>query len=489
MRTRQGTPLLRSFAARAGALAALAAAGCTRAAPGPRPPDVVLITLESLRIDRVGAQGGASPGRPRVPLTPNLDAFAAGATLYPDAHSVTSWTLAAHASLFTGLYPSGHQTTGPRDRLGDSYPTLAEALVARGYETAAVVSGPYLRRAHELAQGFEAYDDAIASITNRLAHDDRTNPALLESVRRFLDEERDSGRPLFLFAYFWDPHFDYLPPPPWDAAFVPAEAESFDVRDFDINPAIHAGMDAHRLAWLLSQYDGEIRWTDEHVGRLFALLRERGIWDDALVVVTADHGEEFFDHGEKGHKNNLHAETVRVPLIVKYPGQVEGRTDPRVASLVDVLPTVLEAAGAQVEFPVHGRSLREPHPDPERSILYELDTSQYYGAADGRIDVHRSRWRGLRRGELKLVERESGAGDLERRLFRVSRDPLEREDLSMREPERVAELTRELAAELERARAAASGHRPGGPAQLTDEERAQLEALGYFERAPAPGGG
>jgi arylsulfatase A-like enzyme len=487
MRRAPAAPPRRSRAVRAAALAALAAAGCARAEPAPRGPDLVLVTLESLRTDRVGAQGGASAGRSDLSPTPHLDEFAAGATLYPDAHSVTSWTLAAHASLFTGLYPSGHQTTGALDRLDDSYPTLAEALAERGYQTAAVVSGPYLRRTHNLSQGFELYDDSIASITSRLAHDDVTSPAMLESLRRFLDEQRDPRRPFFLFAYFWDPHYDYLPPPPWDTAFVPPGAEPFDARGFDTNAAIHAGMDARRLDWLRAQYEGEIRWTDEHLGRLFALLRERGLFDAALVAVTADHGEEFFDHGEKGHKNNLYAETVHVPLIVKYPGQREARRDPRLASLVDVLPTLLEAAGAAAPFPVDGRSLREPQPDPARAVLYELETSRYYGAAGGSVSARHGRWRALRRGEVKLVEREvEGEGGVARRLFRVGSDPTERDDLAAGEPERVAELARELEAAVARAQAGAEGRRRGGEAELTEAERAQLEALGYFERRAAP---
>src|SRR5262245_2945751 len=245
------------------ALSAALATGCPRSGPGPRPPDLVLVTVESLRTDSVGPGAGASAGAP--PITPSLDAFAAGATVYPDAHSVTSWTLASHASLFTGLYPSAHRATGPLDRLDDSYPTLAEVLAAHGYQTIGVVSGPYLRRTHNLSQGFESWDQDAASITSRLAHADVTNDAMLASLARALEHERDPGRPLFLFAYFWDPHFDYLPPPPWDTAFVPPGAERFDARDLDANPEIHAGMDARRLAWLRAQYEGEIRWTDEHL--------------------------------------------------------------------------------------------------------------------------------------------------------------------------------------------------------------------------------
>jgi len=474
---RDRKPLRRSPPLLAALLALVVA--CSRAATPPRGPDVVLVTIESLRTDSVGAYGGASPGRPEVPITPHLDAFASGATLYEDAHSVTSWTLAAHASLFTGLYPSGHQTTGPLDRLDDSYPTLAKTLAARGYQTIGVVSGPYLRRTHNLSQGFEIYDQDASSITSRLAHHDVTNPAMLAALERVL-AARDPARPLFLFAYFWDPHFDYLPPPPWDTAFVPPDAEPFDAHDLDANPEIHAGMDPRRLAWLRAQYAGEIRWTDEHLGRLFALLRQRGLWDDALVIVTADHGEAFFEHGEKAHKNDLFAEEVRIPLLVKYPGQREGRRDARLASLVDVLPTVLEAVGVAPEFPVHGRSLRAADPDPERAVLFELETSQFAAAPGGPVRAETSLWRAIRRGAWKLVEWSGGPRGSGRRLFDVAQDPGEQSDRSAAEPARRDELARALDVAVRAAAADAGRYHRGGEAQLAPEEIERLRALGYF---------
>jgi arylsulfatase A-like enzyme len=442
----------------------------------------VLVTLESLRTDRVGAYGGRSPGRPELALTPHLDAFAAQATVYEDAHAVTSWTLASHASLFTGLFPSGHQATGPLDRLDDSYPTLAEALAARGYRTAAVVSGPYLRRTHNLSQGFEVYDESASSLTNRLAHDDVTNPALLAAVDRVLEAESGRPGPLFLFAYFWDPHFDYLPPAPWDGAFAPPDADRFDLRDYDTNEQVRADMDPRRLAWVHAQYAGEIRATDEALGALFERLRAQGRWDESLVIVTADHGEEFFEHGEKGHKNNLHAESVHVPLIVKYPGQREARRDARLASLVDVLPTVLEAAGGPASFPVHGRSLRAADPDPARAILYELEATRFRRLPSGEVAKQASSWRALRRGPLKLVESSGPGGTPGRQLFRVDADPGERVDLAAREPERAAELSAALESELAHAREDAALYHRGGEARLSGDDLDRLRELGYFER-------
>jgi arylsulfatase A-like enzyme len=470
---------------RVGTLVVLALLGTLACSAEPAPPDgpnVVLITLESLRTDHVGAYGGVSRSRPEVPLTPAIDAFAREATLYEDAHSVTSWTLPSHASLFTGLYPSAHQTDGPIDRLDDSYPTLAEALAERGYQTAGVVSGPYLRRTHNLQQGFQLYDDSISSLTNVLAHSDVTNPRMEEALRRFIEEERDPGRPFLLFAYFWDPHFDFIPPAPYDQMFVGPDCEPIDVTDFDRNPTVHADMAPGQLAYVLSQYAGEVRWTDEHLGRFFQLLADRGLWEDSLVILTADHGEEFFDHGAKGHKNNVYAETVRVPLIIKYPKQKSGRREARLVSLVDIVPTVLDVTGTTASFPVDGASLQAPPGPSGRSIYHELLSVWYYRGPDGNTFPRGRRWYGVRQDDHKLVWSESASGgeDGSYELFDVREDPGERTDLSAQRPERKRALKRTFADGMERARETAKLYRRGGHASLTEEEKASLRELGYL---------
>jgi arylsulfatase A-like enzyme len=448
----------------------------------------VLITVESLRTDHVGAYGGRSPARPEVPVTPQVDDFARGAVVYDDAHAVTSWTLAAHASLFTGLYPTAHQTTGPRDRLDASYPTLAEVLREHGYQTVGIVSGPYLRRPHGLDQGFEIYDDGIASPTNRVAHDDVTNPRMETALRRFVEDGRDPDRPFFLFAYFWDPHFDYLPPPPYYEMFVGPDAEPIDVTRFDTSETIHPGITSGELAYVLAQYAGELRWTDEHLGRFFELLREHDLWRNTVIILTADHGEEFFDHGSKGHKNNVFAETVKVPLIVKYANQSEGRRDVRVVSQIDVLPTILELAGLEATFPHHGRSLLQPDPGRDRPIFYELLSVRYYRRPDGTPESRVESWMGARRGDYKLVwsRRRSGPPPAQLsppsyQLFNVKQDPAERNDLAAEEAERRAELEEVFRDGIGRARRDASRYRRGGTAQLAPEELEQLRELGYLD--------
>ena len=461
------------------ACAAVVLAGCGPvAAP---PPNLVLITLESLRTDHVGSYGGRARTRPEVPITPHLDALAAEAVRFDDAHAVSSWTLTAHASLFTGLYPSAHRAVRPLDRLSDSYPTLAEALAAAGYQTAGVVSGPYLRRAHNLSQGFELWDDQIASLTGRLAHDDVTNPAMEKSLARFLGSERDPARPFFLFAYFWDPHYDYLPPPPYDTMFASPDAKPIDLSHYETNPAIHAGIEPAQLAYILSKYAGEIRATDECLGRFFALLQQQGLWQNTAILITADHGEEFFDHGEKGHKNNLFAESIHVPLLLKLPGASSGRVDRRLASQVDVLPTLLELAGVSPDFPHQGRSLLERNPSPSRAIFFDLLSIWYYRRADGTPFDVSQHWRGAREGDWKLVWREGEQSPPLRALYDAGRDPADREDLSAANPARVQALEALYQAQRRESEAIAAPHPAGGSAELTPSELESLRALGYVD--------
>jgi len=436
-------------------------------APEPAgPPNLVLVTVESLRTDHVGFHAG------RRDATPHLDRLARESVVYEDAHSVTSWTLTAHASLFTGLYPLAHGVIRPRDRLPDAHETLAESLAAAGYQTAGIVSGPYLRRDHDLHQGFARYDESPAAPTPKRAHGDVTSPAVVASAERFLREERRPDRPFLLFLYLWDPHYDYLPPPPWDRRFTTPDMTPVDVHGWMSDRTVTALSPPEELAWAVAQYDGEIAWTDHHLGRLFGVLREEELWDRTAIVVTADHGEEFFDHGEKGHKHNLFAETVHVPLVVKYPGGRPRGRDPRLASLVDVAPTLLELAGVAPPRPLHGRSLRDP-PDPERPVFFDL--LSIWRRPGG--PTLRERWQGVRRGPHKWLEVSTG----ERFLFAVDEDPGEQRNLldSGRPPAADA-LATLLEAHRDRMADARETLPEVNAADLDRERRERLRALGYL---------
>jgi len=447
---------------------------------GGRPPNIVLITVESLRTDHVGVYGGKSHSRPEVPLTPALDALAKEGVLYEDAHSVTSWTLASHASLFTGLYPTAHQTRHATDRLDDSYKTIAEFLNDRGYDTAGVISGPYLRKVHNLSQGFAHYHDEIASTTHVQAHGEVTNPRLEETLRGVVENELDPSRPFLLFAYFWDNHYDYIPPGPYKTMFEGPDCEEIDVRNYETASIVNDSISPKKLAYVLSQYAGEVRWTDDHLGRFFQLLRDKGLWDNTVIIVTADHGEEFFDHGEKGHFNNVYAETVHVPLVVKYAKGGKAGRDTRLVSLVDILPTILDLTGAPSTNPLDGQSLLQPDPLGGRAIYQELLSVRRLPNPASVMFPTTTRtrnWIAVRQGDYKLVE----SPELGRKeLYDVRKDPREKADLSQANAGVVEGLEAKLSSWQEEERRIAGTYQKGGTAKLTPAETERLRALGYL---------
>ncbi len=449
----------------------LLAAGC--GGRGRTKPNVIVVTIESLRADHVGCYGYG------LPTTPNLDRFAGEAVRFEEAYTPTSWTLPSHASLLTGLPSSALQVTEPHHKLDDSYATLAEMLADEGYSTAAIVSGPFLRTPYNLNQGFDLYDDTPSAITQQNAHGDITNPAMERKVIEYLRAPREE--PFFLFAYFWDIHYDFIPPPPFDTMSVTPGMEPFDASRFEMNPEIHPGMSGGRLDYVLSQYDGEIRCTDEMFGRIFDVLREEGLWETTAILITSDHGEEFFDHGEKGHKHNLHRESLHVPFLWKLPGPAVPGVDPCPVSLLDVVPTVLDLCGAPAPGELTGRSLMKKAADA-RELFHELYIT-YYGYIIGKGYAGTKTFDAfaLREGDFKYMRLPRKGGE---RLYDLAADPLETADLSDSPAAELPAWREKVKAWTDRTKEIAAAHGDAGDASLSDEERERLEALGYIRKAP-----
>lgn len=458
----------------AAVVVSLLAPGCKEeshpAAHHAPPPNVLLITIESLRAKHLGCYG-----YPRD-TTPNIDALASEATLFEDAQSVTSWTLTAHASLFTGLYPSAHHVTRPKDRLNDTYRTLAEILSERGYQTAAVVSGPYLRKAHNLTQGFDYYDDNPITPPDQAASRDVTNPRMETAMIRFLRERRDAKRPFFLFAYYWDPHHDYIPPEPYNKMFVPPDAEP--IQKVKFNPFFKLGkqIDEAQLKYVIAQYDGEIRCTDDYLGKVWALLRELGLWDNTAIILTADHGEEFYEHGRNAHKNNLYVESLHVPLILKLPGQTKSKRDPRLVSLIDVFPTVLDLVGGETSQPQNGHSLLDAPADGPR--FFELTTSWFFeNRKTGEKWAENDDWVAIRKGRYKLINVQNKN---RWELYDLQADPGEHHPLDPEPESKAAELRRDLDTWKKAMASLADLWSAGPQAQLSPEDEERLRSLGYL---------
>lgn len=351
-----------------GAALVLGAAACSSETPTApaRQPNLILVSIDSLRPDHLGCYGYERE------TSPFLDALAASGARFETAVSTTSWTLPSHVSLFTGLYGATHGVVDNGLSLSGDHVTLAEVLKGEGYETAGFFGGPYLHPTFGVAQGFDTYvscmgatpgdasGDAIrdsAMAPDAPSHTDITGPRTRERVQAWA-EARTTDDPYFLFVHLWDVHYDFNPPAPYATLFADADYDGLADGRLMTNPAIRPGMAPADLAQVKALYDGEIRFTDFVLAGIIGDLRELGLLEDTVIVVTADHGEEFFEHGNKGHNKTLFDEVLRIPLVVVWPGEIEpGRVIEDQVQLVDLAPTLARLSGFAGDLPSQGADL------------------------------------------------------------------------------------------------------------------------------------
>jgi arylsulfatase len=322
-------------------------------APPAWPTNVILYVIDTLRADHVGAYG-----YPRD-TTPRLDALAREAVLFEDAQAQASWTRPAVASLLTGVTPLRHGAVRLRSALGDDVPTVAELLRARGWATAAWVTNMNVSPHWGFGRGFDRYE--------YLEEDTREGrvyvpaPTIHEAALGWIRER--SGQPFFLYLHASDTHGPYTPGEPWRQRFEGSRPDGAEVTAPGVQAVMHKGRraSAGEVAWLRSLYDGEIAELDAAIGAFVDQLRALDVLDRTLLVVVADHGEEFHDHGAFSHGRTLHRELLQVPLLVRLPNGAHGGT--RVRALVqhvDVFATILDQLGVPTPEGVDGRSML-PH--------------------------------------------------------------------------------------------------------------------------------
>lgn len=264
-----------------------------------RPPlNVVLVSIDTLRPDHLSCYGYSRA------TSPSLDRLALEGARFESAISTTSWTLPAHIALFTSLPDLVHGVLWDDQKLNENRITLAEILKESGYRTGGVFTGPYLLPRFGFEQGFDDYLDATLHDKKLVGPDvllaseqGRTTPGAMEKVEAWIDQSPDD--PFFLFLHLFDAHPDFDPPPPYDTMFDPSYSGTVQGKDVFHNPAIKADMAPRDLSHLKALYDGEIRFVDEAgISRLLAILEERDLLDRTLIIITSDHGEEFFEHGK-----------------------------------------------------------------------------------------------------------------------------------------------------------------------------------------------
>ena len=418
-----------------------------RTAPPWRAKQVVLITIDTLRFDRLGLYGYT-----RRPTSPNLDAWAGETVVFDHATAAAPWTLPSLGALHTGRYPAEVGTYTNADGIHPDFTTLAELFHARGVATASFNTHALLIGARGgFRQGFDTvYPQKVKPIVkgeHKMPFSD-TEPHLIEWLKAHAHE------PFFVWIHDMDPH---LPPTTG-------------------NPYLKTP------GW--QRYDAEVRWVDEAVGRILATLREIGLGDDLLVVFTADHGEAFGDeHGLIGHQDDMYDEVLRVPLLVKYPGMGPPRRIAEPVELIDMYATIAELAGLPLPEGTRSESLV-----PLLSGLRPLRVKPYafharYFFEDGRhwLAVRDREWKLLARTpdrDRARVQKGAPSWSLDDpatyfELYRISIDPGEQHDLFDEHPEQVARLQQLLSDWGDQV---AQG--PTRP-ELDDATREALRALGY----------
>jgi choline-sulfatase len=398
-------------------------------------PNVLLVTIDTLRWDHVGCYGA------KLATTPVLDRLAARGVRFEFAIMHVPLTAPSHASILSGVTPPVH---GVRDNgdfaLPPGTPTLAKSFKSAGYETAGFVSGFPLDRRFGFAAGFDSYDDrlpgAAASEMPGAAASERRADATTDRVLAWLEGHRPASPPWFVWVHYFDPHAAYDPPAEWRARFSE------------------------------HPYDGEIAFVDHEIGRLLDGVARIGHASDTVTLVTADHGESLGDHGEETHGVFIYDATLRVPWILAGPGVPEKRVSQVIARGIDVMPTLLDLARVAPPQAMEGRSLVEAlHgsalPD-EPAYLESLLSARHFGWAE----LH-----GIRTARWKYIAAPSPE------LYDLVADSSEAHDLHGHRPVQIDALSRELGAMLK-----SSG--PGSAERPPDPEAARrLAALGYVGRS------
>jgi arylsulfatase A-like enzyme len=417
-------------------------------------PNLLVISIDSLRWDHVGAYGYERA------TTPRLDAFASEGILFEQAIAQAPWTTPSMISVMTSLYPSAHGVERIQNKMSPTLQTLAQILRTEGYRTGAIVPFVTLWSYYGLQRGFDDYRE------DYFDHDSLSSHVLGERTRGWLRRHGDSR--FFFWVHFWDPHYNYRPSREVQGRFTPAD-HPFGDRVFDIqelkwreNP-----LRPDEVAYNIDRYDEEILFTDRHIGRLLDDLEETGLAGNTLVVIVSDHGEQFQEHGWLEHTNRVYDNLIRVPLLLRLPGRLPAGV--RIAEqveLIDLLPTVLDLLGIDVDAAEFQGHTLEPlisgSPSPSEARPAFSETARL------------ANLKTIRFKDWKYIhDFDSNHGE----LYRIDLDPEERNDLAPRHPDRADRMRIRLIDWLQNIAIAD----PAGAGELDSSMREKLCSMGYIQ--------
>jgi arylsulfatase A-like enzyme len=427
-------------------------------------PNVLVYLLDTVRADHLGCYGyGRS-------TSPSIDRLAEEGVVFENVIAQASWTKPSTASILTSLYPSRHGAINKlTDKLPDEAHTLAEVFKNAGYSTAGFITMGWVDKTFGFEQGFDTYVypngmEDIPKGGRKLFDADEIN----ELAFRWLDE--NGNNEFFMYIHSIDPHDPYSAPGEYRDMFNPNYGGQIDgsIQQMRQLEAHGIQLPPRDLAHLEALYDGEIAFNDEHVGALINRLESMGILDNTIVVIVSDHGEEFYEHGGYRHGKKLYNELLHLPLIIRFPDQIDGGG--RIGALVqsiDLAPTLVELAGLDIPDLFQGKSLMPLVNGSDEEINRMAYSEEDYEESSYLMDS-------VIKPPYKLIHYPK-AGVSE--LFDLYADPLEQRSISDERPELVADLMAELTAWKEAQVRLASE----GVAEIDEGTTEQLRSLGYID--------
>ena len=417
--------------------------------------NLILISIDTLRADHLGCYGYNRN------TSPNIDRFAKDGVLFSNTIAQSSWTLPSHMSMLTGLYPTSHGVLSPERKLNDEYLTLAEILQNAGYKTVAFTDGGYLRGKYGY-QGFDFFDDKPIESWGSI---ERTYTKAVNWLRK------NNSSPFFLFLHTYQVHAPYNPSPQYDVYSDKNYRGILEATANKVATDYHRIQDKMKLedyTYLVDKYDGDIYYTDDFFGKLFKELRDLGLYDRSIIVLTSDHGENFLDHKayKIGHIE-LYDEIVKVPLIIKAPAFPRKHIVEAQVESMDIMPTVLELLGISIPKGLDGESLAELTKKGSYNSTFAFSEKDYD-------------YRMIRSEDWKLLLRagnESKKSEIE--LYNLKVDSKEQNNLFAQE----VEIGKSLFAELQAWMGIQKGKSkfvPTDKIELDENLKEQLKALGYM---------
>ncbi|MFC2162643.1 sulfatase [Candidatus Altiarchaeota archaeon] len=306
-----------------------------------RPPNIILITIDALRADHLGCYGYPKN------TSPNIDDLAEDSILFENAFSQSSHTTPSYASLLTSSYSSLHRLFSHDETINERFITLPEILKANGYHTIGLFHGVRFKDEVGFSDDFDEFIHLDYILPEGIRSDPENknvlSPELNERIINWIKENRTE--PFFLMTRYYDPHFPYSPPKEYRGLFLEGDEEVFEINGtliIDVNKGLRLSSEQNK--YLVSQYDSSIRYNDHYIGELINTIDELGLGENTIIILTADHGEEFNEHNRLSHGANLYDESIHVPLIIRFPEKFNARYKTQ-AELIDLMPTILEILG------------------------------------------------------------------------------------------------------------------------------------------------